>query len=304
MTINQMQYFSTVCTYHNITTSAKVLFISQPALSSALADLEEEVGCQLLNRTNKGVVPTPEGARLLEHINNVLSRYRLMEEELPEIVRCQNMVSVGFRPYSGEEQMMRLYSEFCKKYPNVDVALHEMRNNHPFLFLDEGQLDVLATTVRSLPDGWEKKYEFIKLQQDHMRIFCHKLNPMAQKEKVGLQDLENQTVAFWEGHKPTRDRLKIAMESRGLNLKTLVLPQVSGIANLICNNAAVGLLRGEFAEHIDIIHGCEIKEELWQVFLQPYVDIYLVWRKEIERYPVKKQFIDYAIRWARSQETE
>lgn len=52
MTMNQMQYFSTVCRYHNITKAAKILMISQPGLSARLSELEAEVGVKLLERTS------------------------------------------------------------------------------------------------------------------------------------------------------------------------------------------------------------------------------------------------------------
>ena len=74
MTMNQMQYFSTVCRYHNITKAAKILMISQPGLSARLSELEAEVGVKLLERTSKGVSPTEEGARLLAHVEAVCSR--------------------------------------------------------------------------------------------------------------------------------------------------------------------------------------------------------------------------------------
>ena len=48
MTMNQMQYFSTVCRYHNITKAAKILMISQPGLSARLSELEAEGGVKLL----------------------------------------------------------------------------------------------------------------------------------------------------------------------------------------------------------------------------------------------------------------
>ena len=83
MTMNQMQYFSTVCRYHNITTAAKILMISQPGLSARLSELEAEVGVKLLERTSKGVSPTEEGARLLAHVEAVLGRYRLLQNDLP-----------------------------------------------------------------------------------------------------------------------------------------------------------------------------------------------------------------------------
>lgn len=65
MTMNQMQYFSTVCRYHNITKAAKILMISQPGLSARLSELEAEVGVKLLERTSKGVSPHRGGSPAL-----------------------------------------------------------------------------------------------------------------------------------------------------------------------------------------------------------------------------------------------
>ncbi len=57
MTMNQMQYFSTVCRYHNITKAAKILMISQPGLSARLSELEAEVGVKLLGAHLQGGIP-------------------------------------------------------------------------------------------------------------------------------------------------------------------------------------------------------------------------------------------------------
>ena len=65
MTMNQMQYFSTVCRYHNITKAAKILMISQPGLSARLSELEAEVGVKLLERTSKGGIPHRGGSPAL-----------------------------------------------------------------------------------------------------------------------------------------------------------------------------------------------------------------------------------------------
>ena len=55
MTLTQMQYFSSVRQYQNISMAAKMLYISQPALSSSLSDLEREVGFKLFDRKSKGI---------------------------------------------------------------------------------------------------------------------------------------------------------------------------------------------------------------------------------------------------------
>ena len=137
MTMNQMQYFSTVCRYHNITKAAKILMISQPGLSARLSELEAEVGVKLLERTSKGVSPTEEGARLLAHVEAVLGRYRLLQNDLPAIAQGRSTVRVGFRPYSGEAEMIQLCRDFQQCFPETRVVFNEMRTVTPSLFLDE-----------------------------------------------------------------------------------------------------------------------------------------------------------------------
>ena len=135
MTMNQMQYFSTVCRYHNITKAAKILMISQPGLSARLSELEAEVGVKLLERTSKGVSPTEEGARLLAHVEAVLGRYRLLQNDLPAIAQGRSTVRVGFRPYSGEAEMIQLCRDFQQCFPETRVVFNEMRNVTPCFWM-------------------------------------------------------------------------------------------------------------------------------------------------------------------------
>lgn len=180
MTMNQMQYFSTVCRYHNITTAAKILMISQPGLSARLSELEAEVGVKLLERTSKGVSPTEEGARLLAHVEAVLGRYRLLQNDLPAIAQGRSTVRVGFRPYSGEAEMIQLCRDFQQCFPETRVVFNEMRNVTPSLFLDEDQFDFLATTMRLLPPDWQEKYGYCVLgEMEEVKLYCHAMNPLA-----------------------------------------------------------------------------------------------------------------------------
>ena len=224
MTMNQMQYFSTVCRYHNITTAAKILMISQPGLSARLSELEAEVGVKLLERTSKGVSPTEEGARLLAHVEAVLGRYRLLQNDLPAIAQGRSTVRVGFRPYSGEAEMIQLCRDFQQCFPETRVVFNEMRNVTPSLFLDEDQFDFLATTMRLLPPDWQKKYGYCVLgEMEEVKLYCHAMNPLAKLGEIGLAELDRCPIAFWDGHREVLERLRAAMDSRGcvLNLSLI-----------------------------------------------------------------------------------
>ncbi len=93
------------------------------------------------------------------------------------------------------------------------------------------------------------------------------------------------------------------MDSRGCVLNHVAtLPQLSGIANLICNDAAVGMLNGDFVDHIVIIHGCRLKQELSSVFLSGGpIQLYLVWKRSSERYENMRKFIEFARKRSRQQ---
>ena len=64
MTITQMQYFVAVCEYGTISKSAEILHISQPSISLAIKDLEEQFGVILFERENKRLVLSEEGKHM------------------------------------------------------------------------------------------------------------------------------------------------------------------------------------------------------------------------------------------------
>lgn len=65
MTLTQLRYALTVANAKSMNEAAKQLFISQPSLSAAIRDLEEEIGIEVFRRSNKGAYLTPEGEEFI-----------------------------------------------------------------------------------------------------------------------------------------------------------------------------------------------------------------------------------------------
>ena len=63
MTLQQLKYVVTVAEKGTLSDAAKELFISQPALTKAIRELEDEMNISIFNRTNKGVIVSHEGDR-------------------------------------------------------------------------------------------------------------------------------------------------------------------------------------------------------------------------------------------------
>ena len=66
--LNLLKYFYEVVNIGNITKASEKLLVSQPAITKAIKELENELNTTLLERSKKGVIPTEEGQILYEHI--------------------------------------------------------------------------------------------------------------------------------------------------------------------------------------------------------------------------------------------
>ena len=80
MTLQQLRYAVCVADKKSMNQAASDLFMSQPSLSAAIADLEEEIGIAIFNRSNRGVTVTTEGNEFLGYARQLLEQYRLIDE--------------------------------------------------------------------------------------------------------------------------------------------------------------------------------------------------------------------------------
>jgi DNA-binding transcriptional LysR family regulator len=294
MTLTQMQYFATVCQLQNISMAAKVLYISQPALSAALSDLEREVGFKLFNRKSKGVYPTEEGLLFLDHVLAVLKRYNLLKREIPLISLNQNIIKVGFRPFAGENDFFRIYKDFEQEHKDIILRVNEMSNNSPSIYLDEGLIDFLIAPRARVPEDWITRYEFHQIGVEDMQLYCHVDCPLASHQTITLKDISEYPFVFWEGHTSLIENLTEILAQEGLTLNiAAVLPQLTGLLQFICNNLAVGFLTGDFLKYISIIQELPLPTKDGENILAPSVNVYAFWKKEIEKFKNKKLFIDY-----------
>ena len=80
MTLQQLKYAIAVADTGNITEASRRVFISQPSLTAAIRDLEEEMGITIFSRSNKGVTVTNEGDDFLSYARQVLEQAALLED--------------------------------------------------------------------------------------------------------------------------------------------------------------------------------------------------------------------------------
>ena len=94
MTLQQLKYAVAVAECGNVTAASQKVFISQPSLTTAVHELEKEIGITIFSRTNKGVVVTNEGDEFLGYARQVLEQASLLEEKYLGTAQKQTRFSV------------------------------------------------------------------------------------------------------------------------------------------------------------------------------------------------------------------
>ncbi len=190
MELRVLEYFLAVAREQNITAAAESLHISQPALSTQLRNLEEELGKQLLIRGVKGsrkVILTEEGMILRKRAEEILSLVKRTENE---ITQSDETIAGNVFIGTGETEIVRLFAmvakKLQKKYPDIRYHISSGNAEHVLEYLDKGLIDfgLLFTEIDA------QKYEAIPVSiKDTWGVLMRRDSPLAEKEMICPEDL-------------------------------------------------------------------------------------------------------------------
>jgi len=125
MTLNQLRYVLEVAKYPSMREAANRLFITQPALSTSIRDLENELGILLFERTKTGIVLTNEGEAFLADIKKVMSQFEILEDKYLSQEKKVHF-SVSSQHYNFAAQALAQVVKDCD-FPNYVFSIHETR---------------------------------------------------------------------------------------------------------------------------------------------------------------------------------
>ena len=100
MTLSQLRYVITVADSRSMNQAAQKLFISQPSLSAAIRELEDEVGIEIFRRTNRGIQVTPDGEEFVGYARQVVEQYALIEARYVDKEKVKKKFGVSMQHYT------------------------------------------------------------------------------------------------------------------------------------------------------------------------------------------------------------
>lgn len=162
-------YVVTLAECGSIRSAAEKLYISPPALSMYIRNLEKEVGIPLFERTSKQFIPTEVGERYLAYSKKILALNQEFQKELNTYRRRQVRVcSIGIYRRRGNHFMVPLLQELAQKMPEIqfDIQIGSMQELEEML--ESHQLDYMLVTHMLHKPGWE----YLHVCGDELLVIC------------------------------------------------------------------------------------------------------------------------------------
>lgn len=139
MTFLQMKYFAKVCEYGSVTKAAKVLHVSQPSISYAIKELEEEYQIELFSRSGNQMIPTRRGELLWKRSDEILKQWDKLEFQMEKY--CRNEIQMGMSPIIKELFGQQILLEFEKTYPEIHIIVTDTNSVEAVEKVQNGELD-------------------------------------------------------------------------------------------------------------------------------------------------------------------
>ncbi|MBQ4185515.1 MAG: LysR family transcriptional regulator [Clostridiales bacterium] len=196
MTILQLKYVIAIANSKSFREAASRLFVSQPALSSTIRELEEELSIQLFERTNKGIRLTDPGKEFLAYAKEAVSQYELIEDRYLDRDLDKKHFSVSMQHYVFA---VHAFINVVKEYDNgkYTFAVHETRtdevlSNVRSLDSEVGVVAFSKTNEKVMRKLFrEYQLEFTPLITRETFVYVWKDHPMAKAEELSLEDLKD-----------------------------------------------------------------------------------------------------------------
>jgi len=151
--------FYFVAKYKSVTLASQQLYISQPAVSQAIKQLEQAVNCSLFFRTPKGVKLTPEGELLFSYIEQGYEKMLLGEKKLEEMLNFENgEIRIGASDMTLRFYLLPYLEKFHKSYPSIKIFVSNAPTPETILSLTAGKIDF---GIVSAPIEISKNYKII-----------------------------------------------------------------------------------------------------------------------------------------------
>lgn len=178
----------------SFTKAAEALNYAQSSVSKMIADLEKECGVVLLERDRGGVHLTASGEQILPYARQLTEDYHRLESYVDGMSGVQTgIVRIGTFSSVAVNWLPNIFAEFQKDFPRIEYEMLLGDYEEVERWIAEGRVDC---GFLSLPTG--SPFDTVLLKEDEYVVVLPQHHPLADKEKIAAEDLEDEPFFLLE----------------------------------------------------------------------------------------------------------
>jgi DNA-binding transcriptional LysR family regulator len=216
MNIETLRIFCDVIQHQSFSRGANANEVSQSAATQSVHRLEKYFGVDLVDRSIRPFVLTPEGQACFEGFREVLELYdsvearvRSLRMEISGLVRVAAIYSVGLH------DMSRAMREFMRQYPKAKIRLEYLRPNKVYDAVQNSEVDL---GILSYPQA-SADLNVIPLRSEKMVVVCHLAHPLAKRHTVTAEQLQGEDFVAFDRDLHIRKEIDRYLRQHAVNLR-------------------------------------------------------------------------------------
>ena len=249
MAVNFEYYriFYYVAKYRSMTQAAAALMSSQPNVTRVINNLENELGCRLIIRNNRGITLTAEGEQLYKHAAIAFEQLQRGEAELSQNAGLQSgILYIGASETALHGLLLPILRQFHEAYPAVRLKIFNYTTPQAINALKSGQIDFAVVTSPTKVSG---SLQEIKLKTIHEILIASSSFTSLANKKLHLKELTQYPLISLAQKTRTYELYNKFYLDHGLEWEPDIEVATSDlILPMVKNSLGLGFIPAEFAQ--------------------------------------------------------
>lgn len=209
VTLRQVRAAVSVATHRSFRRAAEAMHLSQPALSLAVSELEQQLGVTLFDRTSRSVTATEIGIAFVHEAGRLLGDFDRLLQETGDVVRSRRGRVVVSCVASIAGRIMPLVLRRCSElHPHLDVSVRDDVATQVLTAVRQRDSDFGLTIA---PAALGEGMLFESLHQDRFHVVCLRDHRLAKKRSITWRDLNGENLIALSSSSGTHDMIRDEM---------------------------------------------------------------------------------------------
>lgn len=251
MELRQLEYFYTVSKLKSFTKASEVLCVSQPSITISIKKLEEELGLNLLERSNRKINLTECGEIFYGRIENLLDNLNNIILEMNDLkLNQKETINIGIVPMAGEYIYKKIFMNY-KNHNTIKINIINAGSQEIIKLIEEDVLDMGIIILSNIPSN----LDVIEIKQNETVVCISKEHKFKDMETIPFEILKDEDFILPSEGTYTRKIILKECEKNNIDPNIILTStQIETSKSLVSENIGITFLEKDIAKkNLDIL---------------------------------------------------